>query len=160
MNQLLYYKSMQLSMEFYLNIKNNKIPIMSQQEFYHLFGSYPEIDYIIQTTTSILTFKMAFKVPSIDQITEDDTQKFVDATLKLSRTTGIKCYGYFIGNVKMSYKAYELFKKAKQTHSDKASFSFCCDSDQNKLNHKIIRMLYLNQLYLYDSGGDCIMIDA
>ncbi len=92
MNQLIYYKSM----EFYLNIKNNKIPIISQQEFFHLFGSFSEIDYIIQTSTSILTFKMAFKVPSIDMITEEETQKFVDATLKLARTTGIKCHGYFI----------------------------------------------------------------
>ena len=156
MNQLKYYKSM----EFYLNIKNNRIPIMSQQEFFHLFGSYPEIDYIIQTSTSILTFKMAFKVPSIDMITEEETQKFVDATLKLAQTTGVKCHGYFIGNVKMSDNAFNIFKKAKQTLSERISMAFCCDSDQNKLNQKIIKMLYSNCIYLYDQGGDCIMIDA
>ena len=156
MNQLIYYKSM----EFYSNIKNSGIPIMSQQDFFNLFGSYPEIDYIIKTPSSILAFKMVFKVPSIDQITENETQKFLDSTLKFFKTTGIKCSGYFIGNVKMSDKAYEIFKKYKQQHSNNVTFSFCCDSDQNKLNQKIIRMLYLNNLYLYDSEGDCIMIDA
>lgn len=160
MYHLIYYKSIQLSMEFYFNIKNSGIPIMSQQEYSILFGLYPDIDYIIQTPTTILTFKMAFKVPSIDQITENETQKFVDATLKLSRETKIKCHGYFIGNVKMSDNAYNIFKRYKQTHSDKAIFSFCCDSDQTKLNQKIIRMLYLNCIYLYDQGGDCIMIEA
>ena len=94
MNHLKYYKSM----EFYSNIKNSGIPIMSQQEFFNLFGSFPDIDFIIQTSTSILTFKMAFKVPSIDQITENETQKFVDSTLKLSKSIGVKCFGYFIGN--------------------------------------------------------------
>lgn len=160
MNHLKYYKSMQMSMEFYSNIKNSGIPIMSQQEYSNLYGLYPDIDFIIHTSTSILAFKMAFKVPSIDQITENETQKFVESTLKLANSTGIKCYAYFIGNVKMSDNAYNIFKRYKQTHSDKATFSFCCDSDQNKLNQKIIRMLYLNHLYLYDSGGDCIMIDA
>jgi hypothetical protein len=155
MNQLKYYKSM----EFYLNIKNNKIPIMSQQEFFHLFGSFPEIDYIIQTSTSILTFKMAFKVPSIDYITEDETQRFVQDTLKLSQSSGLKCFGYFIGNVKMSDKAYDVFKKAKQQYNNKILMSFCCDADQTKLNQKIIKMLYSNQLFIYDQGGDCIMID-
>lgn len=156
MNHLKYYKSM----EFYSNIKNSGIPIMSQQEYSNLFGLYPEIDYIIQTSTSILTFKMAFKVPSLDQITENETQKFIDSTLKLSRTTGVRCYGYFIGNVKMSDKAYELLKRTKQQYSNFVSFSFCCDSDQQKLNQKIIRMLYTNCIYLYDRGGDCIMIDV
>lgn len=156
MNQLIYYKSM----DFYFFIKNNGIPIMSQQEYSSLHGLYPDIDYIIQTSSSILTFKMAFKVPSIDQITENETQKFVNATLKLARTTGVKCNGYFIGNVKMSDKAYDIFKKAKQSFSDHITMAFCCNSEQTKLNQKIIRMLYSNQLYLYDKGGDCIMIDA
>lgn len=156
MNHLKYYKSM----EFYSNIKNSGIPIMSQQEFFTLFGSFPDIDFIIQTSTSILTFKMAFKVPSIDQITENETQKFVNDTIKLSKSIGVKCFGYFIGNVKMSDKAYELFKRAKQQYSNYVSFSFCCDSDQQKLNNKIIRMLYANCIYLYDRGGDCIMIEA
>lgn len=156
MNQLKYYKSM----EFYLNIKNNKIPIMSQQEFFCLYGQYSDIDYIIRTPSSILTFKMAFKVPSIDYITEDETQRFVQDTLKLSQSSGLKCFGYFIGNVKMSDKAYDVFKKAKQQYSNNVSFSFCCDADQTKLNQKIIKMLYSYQLYLYDRGGDCIMIDT
>lgn len=164
MNHIKYYKSMQLSMqlsmEFYSNIKNSGIPIMSQQEYSNLYGLFPDIDFIIQTSTSILTFKMAFKVPSLDYITENETQKFVDDTLRLSRTTGIKCYGYFIGNVKMSDKAYDILKKAKHQYSNITSFSFCCDSDQQKLNNKIIRMLYSNNIYLYDYGGDCIMIDA
>ena len=155
MNQLKYYKSM----EFYFFIKNNRVPIMSQQEFFPIYGTHIDIDYIIRTPTSILTFKLAFKVPSIDFINEDETQKFVQATLKLSQSTGVKCFGYFIGNVKMSDNAFNIFKKAKQ-YSNNASFSFCCDSDQTKLNQKIIRMLYSNQLYLYDSGGDCIMIDT
>jgi hypothetical protein len=156
MNQLKYYKSM----EFYLNIKNSGIPILSQQEFFCLYGQYSDIDFIIRTTTSILTFKLAFKVPSIDMIDENETQKFVDATLKLAQSSGVKCYGYFIGNVKMSDNAYTIFKKVKQTLSDRISMSFCCDADQAKLNQKIIRMLYLNQLFIYDQGGDCIMIEA
>ena len=155
MNHLKYYKSM----EFYYNIKNNKISIMSQQEYSILFGLYPDIDYIIQTSTTILTFKMAFKVPSIDMISEEETKKFLHDTLKLSQSTGLKCFGYFIGNVKMSDKAYDVFKKAKQQYNDKILMSFCCDADQTKLNQKIIRMLYSNQLFIYDQGGDCIMID-
>ncbi len=155
MNHIIYYKSM----EFYYYIKNNKIPIMSQQEYSILFGSYPDIDYIIQTSTAILTFKMAFKIPSIDMILEDETQKFVDATIKLSQSSKLKCFGYFIGNVKMSDKAYNIFKRYKQ-YMNSVSFSFCCDSDQTKLNQKIIRMLYTNQIFMYDQGGDCIMIDA
>ena len=150
MNQLKYYKSM----EFYYNIKNIGIPIMSQQEFSCLYGVYTDIDFIIITSDSILTFKMAFKIPSIDYITEVETQKFINCTTNLSKSTGIKCFGYFIGNVKLSDKAYEIFKKVKQ------NFSFCCDSDQTKLNRKILKMLYSNQLYIYESNGDCLMIDA
>ena len=150
MNQLKYYKSM----EFYYNIKNSGIPIMSQQEFSYLYGVYTDIDFIIRTSDSILTFKMAFKIPSIDYITEDETQKFINCTTNLSKSMGIKCFGYFIGNVKLSDKAYEIFKKVKQ------NFSFCCDSDQNKLNKKILKLLYSNQLYVYESNGDCMMIDA
>jgi hypothetical protein len=155
MNQLKYYKSM----EFYLNIKNNKIPIMSQQEFFPLFGTYQDIDYIIRTSSSILTFKIIFKVPVIDFINEDETKKFIDATLKLSIASGVKCYGYFIGNVKMSDKAYDIFKKEKQQCNNKISLSFCCDADETKLNQKIIKILYSNKLYIYDQGGDCIMIN-
>lgn len=150
MNQLKYYKSM----EFYYNIKNSGIPIMSQQEFSCLYGVYTDIDFIIRTSDSILTFKMAFKIPSIDYITEDETQKFINCTTNLSKSTGIKCFGYFIGNVKLSDKAYEILKKVKQ------NFSFCCDSDQIKLNKKIFKLLYSNQLYVYESNGDCMMIDA
>jgi len=156
MNHMKYYKSM----EFYSNIKNSGVLIMPQQDFFPLYGTYTDIDYIIRTSTTILTFKMAFKVPSIDMISEDETKKFVDDTLRLSQSTGIKCYGYFIGNVKMTDNAFNILKKAKHTFSDRISMSFCCDSDQNKLNQKIIRMLYSNYIYLYDSGGDCIMIEA
>ena len=149
------------SMEFYFMIKNSGIPIMTQEEFFCLFGnSYTNIDYIIHTPQLILTFKMAFKVPSIDMITEDETQKFVDSTLSLAHSTGIKCHGYFIGNVKMTDNAYSIFKKVKQTLSEKILMAFCCDSDQTKLNAKILKMLYSNSIYLYDRGGDCIMIDA
>jgi hypothetical protein len=156
MNQLKYYKSM----EFYLNIKNSGVPIMTQQEFFCLYGLYQNIDFIIRTPSSLLTFKMAFKVPSIDYIDEDETQKFVQDTLKLSQSSGIKCNGYFIGNVKMSDKAYDIFKKVKQQYIDKISMSFCCDAEQTKLNQKIIRMLYSNQLFIYDQGGDCMMLDV
>jgi hypothetical protein len=161
MDQLKYYKSM----EFYSNIKNSGIPILSQQEYSCLYGLYPDIDYIIKTNTSILTFKMAFKTSAIDYINENETQKFVNETLNLSKSTGIKstgikCNGYFIGNVKMSDKAYDIFKKAKQQYANNVYFSFCCDCDQDKLNQKILRMLYLNQLFLYDKDGDCIMIES
>ena len=156
MEQLKYYKSM----EFYSNIKNSGIAILSQQDYSCLYGLYPDIDYIIKTNTTILTFKMAFKTSAIDFINENETQKFVNATLNLSKSTGIKCNGYFIGNVKMSDKAYEIFKKVKQQYTNNIHFSFCCDCDQDKLNKKILRMLYLNQLYFYDISGDCIMIDA
>jgi N-acetyl-anhydromuramyl-L-alanine amidase AmpD len=148
-------------MEFYSSIKNLGIPIMTQQEFFSLYGNtYNDIDYIIRTSTNILTFKMAFKVPTIDNINDDETQKFTQSTLKLAQSLNIKCYGYFIGNVKMSDSAYSIFKKYKQQHFDKVQFSFCCDVDKNKLEQKIIRMLYLNHIYIYDSSGDCIMIDA
>jgi hypothetical protein len=60
----------------------------------------------------------------------------------------------------MSDNAFNIFKKAKQTLSEHILMAFCCDSDQNKLNQKIIRMLYSNYIYLYDQGGDCIMIEA
>jgi len=156
MQQLKYYKSM----EFYFFIKNSGIPIMSQQEYSCLYGVHPYIDYIIKTKTSILTFKMALKTSAIDYINEIETQKFIDATLKLSQSSGLKCNGYFIGNVKLSDKAYELLKKTKQQYIDKISMSFCCDYDHNKLNQKIIKMLYSNQLYFYDIDGDCIMIDS
>ena len=127
---------------------------MTQQEISLLYGnSYSNIDFIINTPTQFLTFKLAFKIPSIDLITEDETLQFINTTQKLSKTLDIKCSGYFIGNVKLSDKAYDILKKTKH-------FYFCCDADQTKLNQKIIKMLYANQLYIFDDSGDCIMIDA
>lgn len=148
-----YYKSM----EFYTYLKKFGIPILSQQEFYWYFGNLQEIDYIIQTPTTIIAFKMAFKLSFMDHISANDTLKFVEATYNLSKSSGVKCMGYFIGNVKLSDKAYEIYKNAKHCDDD-LYISFCCDSDQNKLNQKIIKMLYSNHIYLYDSDGDSIMI--
>ena len=150
MSQLKYYKSM----EFYSLLKNSGIPIMSQQEFYYQFGVYPDIDYIIKTSNTILTFKLEFKVKSTDYITEEDTKKFINCTTNLSKSTGMKCFGYFIGNVKLSDKAYDILKKVKQ------NFGFCCDSEQTKLNRKILKMLYNNQVFIYEQNGDCLMIDT
>ena len=157
MLQLKYYKTM----EFYSNIKNSGNSILCQQEFSCIYGSYPDIDFILKTKiNTIITFKMAFKVPLIDFITEDETNKFINATLHLSKSTGLKCFGYFIGNVRMSDKAYDIFKKAKQQYTNNIYLSFCCDSDNAKLNQKIGRMLNSNEIYLLDADGDCIMIDG
>ena len=147
-------------MEFYSNIKNAGIPIINRQEIISLYGNqFTNIDFIIKAPTQLLVIKLAFKVPNIDVITEDETHKLVDATKHLSDMFNIKCSGYFIGNVKMADKAYDIFKKSKQQFTGQLYFAFCCDANQDKLNQKILKMLYSNQLYMYDADGDCIMID-
>ena len=156
MSLLEYYKSM----EFYSYIKNLGIPVLNKEGIISLYGhQFSDIDFVIKTPTQFLMIKMAFKVPHVDLITEDETQKLVDTTKSLSVMFDAKCSGYFIGNVKMADKAYDIFKRIKQQSTGQLYFAFCCDSDQNKLNAKIIKMLYSNQLYIYDVDGDCVMID-
>jgi hypothetical protein len=137
--------NMNLSNIIYQKLLQTNQKIISKQDIINYTGIY-NIDYIIDVPNFFICISIQNKV-----------HDFINDVIQLSHIFNRPSLGIYIHLFKLDKNQENLFRN---NNTMMTNFLYITTFSNTKIINKLCKILYSYNIYLYDTNGDCVMIES